>query len=145
MAAKLAEHGSIRRGYLGIRSQVVEIPETAFETLAREQKSGLLLVAFENESPAAESDLMVGDIIVGIGGEAIADHDELATKLTGEVVGQVAAVNVLRVGELLTIDVIVGERQMHYRGRHKRRAGKRDTRRYGRRGRKSRHHGNHHP
>jgi S1-C subfamily serine protease len=144
-AQKLAEHGSIQRGYLGIRSQIVEIPESAYETLGREQKSGLLMVAFEEDSPAAESDLMVGDIIVGIDGEAVADHDELATKLTGEVVGQEAKVNVLRVGELLTLEVTVGERQMHYRGRHKRRPGKRPDRRSDRRSRSSRHSRRHHP
>lgn len=143
-AEKLAKHGSIKRGYLGVRSQIVEIPETAFETLDREQKSGLLLVDFEDESPAAESNLMVGDIIVGIGGEAVADHDELATKLTGEIVGQAAAVDVLRVGELLTVEVIVGERQMHRRGRHSRR-GRRPDRRHDRRGRTSRRHGRYHP
>jgi S1-C subfamily serine protease len=122
----------------------VEIPEAAFETLGRKQKSGLLLVQVEEDSPAIDSDLLVGDIIVGIGGEAVTDHDELATKLTGEIVGQVAAVNVLRVGELLTVDVTVGERQMHPRGRHNRRPGQRTNRRHDRRGRTN-HHGHHHP
>lgn len=144
-AQKLAEHGSIKRGYLGIRSQIVEIPESAFKTLGREQKAGLLLVQVEKNSPTAESNLMNGDIIVGIGGEPINDHDELASKLTGEVVGQTAAVNVLRVGELLTMDVTVGERQMHQRGKHKRGPGQRGDRRQGRQGRRSRHHGHHHP
>ncbi len=144
-AQKLAEHGSIKRGYLGIRSQLVEIPNSAFETLGREQKSGLLLVQVEEDSPTAESDLMIGDIIVGIGGEPVNDHDELATKLTGEIVGKAAAVNVLRVGELLTVNVTVGERQMHRRGRRHHRRSKRGDRHHGQRGHGSRHHGRHHP
>jgi S1-C subfamily serine protease len=144
-AQKLAEHGSIKRGYLGIRSQIVEIPETAYETLEREQKSGLLLVQVEDDSPSAESDLRVGDIIVGIAGEPVNDHDELAGKLTGEIVGKLAPVNVLRVGELLTVDVMVGERQMHYSRKHKRHRSKGSGRRSDRRGRGSRHHGHHHP
>ncbi len=144
-AQKLAEHGSIKRGYLGIRSQIVEIPESAFETLGREQKSGLLLVQVEENSPTAESDLMIGDIIVGISGEPVSDHDELASKLTGEIVGQMAEVNVLRVGELLTVEVTVGERQMHRQEKHGRRGGKRGDRRHGGRGRGSRHHGHPHP
>jgi S1-C subfamily serine protease len=133
-AQKLAEHGSIKRGYLGIRSQTVEIPEAAFETLGREQKSGLLVVQVEEDSPAAESELIVGDIIVGIAGEPITDHDDLAGKLSGEIVGQAASVNILRVGELLTVEVTVGERQMRPRGRRGQ---------HGRRG--PRHHGHHHP
>jgi len=144
-AQKLAEHGSIKRGYLGIRSQIVEIPESAFETLGREQKSGLLLVQVEEDSPTAKSDLMAGDIIVGIAGEPVSDHDELASKLTGEIVGKEAKVNVLRVGKHLTVNVTVGERQMHQRGKHKRGRGKSGEHRQGRRGRGSRHHGHHHP
>jgi S1-C subfamily serine protease len=142
-AQKLAEHGSIKRGYLGIRSQIVEIPETAYETLGREQKSGLLLVQVEEDSPSADSDLRVGDIIVGIGGEAVTDHDELATKLTGEIVGQAAKVNVLRVGELLNIEVTVGERTMHNPGRHGR--SNRGDRQHGQRGHSSQHLGRRHP
>ena len=144
-AQKLAEHGSIKRGYLGIRSQIVEIPASAFETLGREQKTGLLLVQVEEDSPTAESDLMIGDIIIGIAGEAVSDHDELASKLTGEIVGKQAKVNVLRVGELLTLDVTVGERHLHRQEKHSRRGGKRGDRHHGQRGRGSRHHGHHHP
>jgi S1-C subfamily serine protease len=144
-AQKLAKYGSIKRGFLGIRSQVVEIPETAFETLGREQKSGLLLVQIEEESPTAKSDLMIGDIIVGIGGEPINDHDELASKLTGEIVGKEAEVNVLRVGELLKVKVTVGERQMHHPGKHSRRGRQRGDRHQSWRGRGSSRHGRHHP
>ena len=138
-AQRLAEFGSIKRGYLGIRSQIVAIPESAFETLGREQKSGLLLVQVEEESPTAESDLMAGDIIVGIGGEPINDHDELASKLTGEIVGKEANVNVLRVGELLSVSVTVGERQMHQHIHPKRGARSASNRRHG-----SHRHGRHH-
>jgi len=139
-AQKLADHGSIRRGYLGIRSQIVEIPASAYETLGREQKFGLLLVQVEDNSPSAESELRVGDIIVGIGGEAVTDHDELATKLTGEIVGQAAEVNVLRVGELINVEVTVGERPTHQPSGHGR-----GNRHHGPRGRNSRHHGRRRP
>ena len=88
---------------------------------------------------------LIAQIVERVGGEAVADHDELATKLTGEVVGQAAAVNVLRVGELITVEVTVGERQMHRRGRRKRRPQKRGDRRHAQRGRSSRHHRRHHP
>jgi S1-C subfamily serine protease len=142
IAQKLAEHGSIKRGYLGIRSQIVEIPASAFETLGRKQNSGLLLVQIEDESPTAESDLKVGDIIVGIGGKPVNNHDELASKLTGEIVGQEAEVNVLRVGHLLTAKITVGERQKYDPGKHHRR-GKHSSDHHSKRGRGSRHHRRH--
>jgi S1-C subfamily serine protease len=145
-AQKLAKHGSIKRGFLGIRSQTVEIPASAFETLGREQKSGLLVVQIEEDSPATDSELLIGDIIVGITGDPVTDHDVLAGKLTGEIVGQPADVNILRVGELLTVKVTVGERRMHRRSRrgpHSSEHGDRHHNQHSRRG--SRHLGHHHP
>jgi S1-C subfamily serine protease len=142
-AQSLAEFGSIKHGYLGIRSQTVEIPETAFDTLSREQISGLLVVHIEENSPAAESELVVGDIIVGIAGELVTDHDQLAGTLTGKVVGKPTAVEILRVGELLTVDVTVGERKMKRHGKQGRRKNHHGDRRRGQRG--SRHHGPQHP
>lgn len=142
-AQTLAKHGSIKRGYLGIRSQIVEIPETAFNTLGREQTSGLLVVHIEENSPSAESALAVGDIIVGVAGKPVSDHDQLAGTLTGEIVGQAAAVEILRVGELLTMDVMVGERRIKRHGRQDRSENHPGDRRHVRHG--SRPHGHHHP
>lgn len=145
-AQTLAAHGSIKHGYLGVRSQTVEIPETAFDTLGREQRSGLLVVHIEEDSPAIESELAIGDIIVGIAGKLITDHDELAATLTGEIVGGTAAVEILRVGELLTLDVTVGERELKRRGRRNKRGDRRSDRRHPGRSRKiPRHHRRHHP
>lgn len=145
-AQTLAVHGSIKRGYLGVRSQTVEIPETAFDKLGREQRAGLLVVHIEENSPAAESDLVVGDIIVGIAGKPVTDHDELAGTLTGEIVGGLAAVEILRVGELLSVDITIGEHKIRRRGNRGRREGSRGDRRRPRGGRESsRHHRRHHP
>jgi S1-C subfamily serine protease len=138
-ARTLAEHGSIKRGYLGIRSQTVEIPETAFQTLGREQSSGLLVVHIEENSPAAESELVVGDIIVGIAGKSVSDHDQLAGTLTGEIVGKPASVDILRVGELLNIEIKVGERKMRGRGSRGRRKDRHGSRR------NPHHYRHHHP
>jgi S1-C subfamily serine protease len=66
-AGALAEHGHIRRGYLGIRSQPVEVAEDQQKTLGREQAMALLVVGVEKDSPAAKGGLMVGDILVGVG------------------------------------------------------------------------------
>ncbi len=121
----------------------MDIPETAFDTLSREQRSGLLVVHIEENSPAAESELVVGDIIVGIAGELVTDHDQLAGTLTGKFVGKPAAVEILRVGELLTVDVTVGERKMKRRGKQGRRKNHHGVHRHDQRG--SRHHGPQHP
>jgi S1-C subfamily serine protease len=111
IAGTLAEHGSVKRGYLGVRSQPVEIPQHQQDALGRQQASGLLLVGIEKKSPAAEAGLMVGDILVGFAGQLIADPDELFTHLTGEVVGKPTGVEIVRAGKLEEVTVTIGERK----------------------------------
>ena len=111
IAEALAEHGSVRRGYLGIRSQPVDLAAQQRKALSREQNVGLLLVSVEDESPAAKAGLLVGDILVGLNGEPISDPDQLLARLVGEIVGKPAPVEILRGGQRQTIPVTIGERK----------------------------------
>ncbi|MGW8250264.1 MAG: S1C family serine protease, partial [Anaerolineales bacterium] len=88
LAQTLAEHGHVRRGFLGVRSQPVDIPAAQQSALGREQASGLLLVGVESGSPADQGGMLVGDIIVAIAGQVVTDPDELVASLTGSVVGK---------------------------------------------------------
>jgi S1-C subfamily serine protease len=110
IAETLEKHGKIKRGYLGIRSQSVEIPAEAKKALKREQSTGLLLVGIEANSPAGKDGLMVGDILVGVAGEPVSHHDELYARLSGDVVGKSTPIEVLRGGKLESVKVTVGER-----------------------------------
>ena len=110
IAETLAKHGKIKRGYIGIRSQTVNLPAEAGSQLKREQETGLLLVGIEKDSPAEKGGLIVGDILVGVGGEAVEHHDELFTRLSGDVVGKPTPMDILRGGKLQTVNVVVGER-----------------------------------
>jgi S1-C subfamily serine protease len=109
-AAALAQHGQVKRGYLGIRSQPVDIPTSQRQALGREQSTGLLLVSVEDDSPAAKGGLMVGDILVGLAEQPITDPDELLSKLVGAIVGKPTPVEVLRGGQTQKITVTIGER-----------------------------------
>jgi S1-C subfamily serine protease len=110
VAEQLARSGSVKRGYLGVRSEAVELTETAQKALNRKQASGLLLVSVERKSPAEAGKLIVGDILVGIDGQAVPDHDSLFAHLTGEAVGKSIPMQVLRGGELQTFAVEIGAR-----------------------------------
>ncbi len=111
VAAALAEHGSVRRGYLGVRSQPVDLPAAQVQTLGRDQRTGLLLVGIEDDGPAAQAGLLVGDILVGIAGQPVSDPDELLARLVGALVGQPTLVELLRGGQRTTITVKIGERK----------------------------------
>ena len=110
LAEQLAVHGSVQRGYLGVRSQAVEIAAAAQKALKREQASGLLVISVETGSPAETGGLMVGDIIVGIDGRPVADHDALFASLGADLVGKSAPLEVLRGGQPKSLKVKIGAR-----------------------------------
>ncbi|MDL1911614.1 PDZ domain-containing protein [Chloroflexi bacterium CFX6] len=111
IADSLARHGSVKRGYLGVRTQPVEIPEAARKSLEREQNTGLLLLWLEENGPAQKGGLFVGDTIVAIGGQSVSDPDDLFAALHSETIGKSITVEVLRGGRPETVNVIVGERK----------------------------------
>ena len=105
VAEALATHGSVKRGYLGVRTQRVELPE------ASQQEQGLLVLWLEEGGPAATGGLLVGDILVAINGQSLSDPDDLFSALNSETVGKAVAVDVLRGGRPEKVNVTVGERK----------------------------------
>ncbi|MFN8463497.1 MAG: trypsin-like peptidase domain-containing protein [Anaerolineales bacterium] len=111
IADELAKHGSVKRGYLGVRTQPVEIPEAARKSLKREQKSGLLVLWLEENGPAQKGGLFVGDTIVAVAGHSVSDPDDLFASLKSDIVGKSVVVEVLRGGKAENVNVMVGERK----------------------------------
>jgi S1-C subfamily serine protease len=116
----LAEHGSIKRGFLGIRSQLMEIPEDAQKVLGRNQTTGLLLINIEEDSPAEKGSLKVGDILTGFNDRPVNDHSQLLGFLTGDVVGNPTKIEILRSGKKLELPVTVEEAEEYTRPSHSR-------------------------
>jgi S1-C subfamily serine protease len=110
IAETLVRHGRVKRGYLGIRSQTVEVSAAAQKALKREQGTGLLIVGVENDSPASKGGFIVGDILVAVASVPVLHHDELFTRLTGDVVDVSTSIEILRGGQPQTLNVQVGER-----------------------------------
>jgi S1-C subfamily serine protease len=114
IAETLAKHGQIKRGYLGIRSQTVEIPNASQEALRRKQATGLLVMSVENNSPASKGGLIVGDILIAVASNPVPHHDELFARLNGDVVGtstgKSTPIEILRGGQPQTLNVVIGER-----------------------------------
>ena len=110
IAETLTKHGRVKHGYLGIRSQAVEIPSPTQKVLKREQASGLLVLSVEKDSPASKGGLIVGDILMSVAGVPVLHHDELFARLNGDVVGKSEPVEILRGGQPQTLNVLIGER-----------------------------------
>ena len=78
----LVSHGRVRRGYLGISSQMVRLPTELAESIG--QETALLLVNVEPESPAAAAGLLMGDTLVALDGQPVRDVDDLMALLGGD-------------------------------------------------------------
>ena len=104
----LRAHGRVRRGYLGVSTQRVRLPEVAAAEVG--QSTGLLVIAVEKGSPAEEGGLTLGDTLLSVSGRAIHSHEDLLAALAGEAVGQKEVVRVLRGGQVQELMVKIGER-----------------------------------
>lgn len=107
----LAKEGTVKRGYLGIRTQSVELPEAARQALGSSEENGLLVLWLEDKGPAEKAGLLVGDILVGIEGKAVSDPDDIFAALTSDTVGKTIEVKILRGGKPQSLRVTVGERK----------------------------------
>lgn len=106
----LSRHGQIKRGYLGIRSQTVDLSSAAQDALKRKQSTGLLVISVENNSPASKGGFIVGDILLAVAGNPVLHHDELFARLNGDVVGKSTPIEILRGGQPQTLNIVIGER-----------------------------------
>ncbi len=107
VGALLAD-GKIQRGHLGIGVQEARLPDKVAKTL--EQDTGLLIVSVDADSPAAQAELMVGDILTALDQSAIEAVDELQLLLTKLAVGSEVSLGYVRGGEYHDGSVIVGEK-----------------------------------
>ena len=107
-AAALLEHGTVKRGYLGIAAQPTGVPEKQRGDSA--QSEGLLVVAVTEGSPAAAAGMLVGDILLALDDHPLASPEDLLDLLTGDRVGRQAQLRVIRGGAPLTVPVTIGER-----------------------------------
>ena len=104
----LLTHGRIRRGYLGVGAQPIQLPQDIARKL--DQETGLILVSVEPDSPAEKANLFLGDTLVSIAGQPVRQLDDLLGSLSEDRVGTAVPVQILRGGEVRELLVTIGER-----------------------------------
>ncbi len=95
-AAAVLAHGGSKRGYLGLASQPVRLPDA--QRGGSEQEQGLLVVNVIDDSPAARAGLMVGDVLLSFDGHAVQMPEDLLDLLGADCVGRSIRVGILRAG-----------------------------------------------
>ena len=108
VVGQLLERGYVARGWIGAAMQPVRFDLTRRQEMKHD--GGLLLLSVEPDSPAASAGLFIGDVIVAVDGRALEDFDQLLDLLGGDVVGRTLRLEVVRGGQQVSADVLIGER-----------------------------------
>jgi S1-C subfamily serine protease len=109
--ALLTGGGTTRAGYLGVGTQQVPLPEALRARLApiggKVPAAGLMIVAVQPGTSAERGGILLGDLLVGIGDEAVEDPRDVFAALGADSVGREVRVTVIRAGEPLTLSVTI--------------------------------------
>ena len=106
VAARLIRDGRITRSVIGVAGQNVPLHRRVVRFYDLPVESGVLVVAVEEQSPAARAGLQVGDLVVAYGDTPVTSIDDLHRLLTEDQVGQKAAVTIVRQTEKITLPIV---------------------------------------
>ena len=95
----LASEGSIKRAYLGIVSNTLELSQDLAAEI--QQDEGLIVLSVESGTPAKKAGVAVGDIVVKLDSKPVRNFYDLRKILTSKAIGKPTTLSVLR-GEKLT-------------------------------------------
>lgn len=109
VAGKLIMEGRVKRAYLGIAGQLVNLTGRMIAANKLERQTGVYIFEVLADQPAYNNAIRVGDIIVSFNGHAVGTVDELHKLLNADVIGKSIGLEVLRNGHKTPLLVIPGE------------------------------------
>jgi S1-C subfamily serine protease len=111
IVSNLIIKGRIKRGFIGISGQVINLPVRVTHYNKLTVHSGILVQNIERQAAVDNSELHLGDIIVGFDQKAVAHVDDLQRLLDEHTINKRVELEVLRKGKRTKIYVIPGELQ----------------------------------
>ena len=103
---QLIEHGKVLRPYIGIEG--IDVTQSIAERYNLTE--GVYIKAIQNSSPASETDLKAGDIIVKADGTSIKTMDELNKIKNNKNIGDNLELEVIRSGKNVKVTIKLAER-----------------------------------
>lgn len=109
VAGKLIMEGRVKRAYLGIAGQLVNLTGRMIAANRLEKHTGVYVYEVVPDQPAYNNSIHTGDIIVSFNGRPVGTVDELHKQLNADVIGRSVPLEVLRNGHKTALMVIPGE------------------------------------
>lgn len=102
VASQLIQYGQVRRSFIGIKGQNIDLPNRLINKLDLQSTRGVIIHEVTESGPARDAGLIPGDIILKIDGQETDGIDKLLLMLDGEHIGKEVSVTVYRKGEVIT-------------------------------------------
>jgi S1-C subfamily serine protease len=106
---KLIMNGKVRRGYLGIAGQYMQIPLRVIHYNKLKSATGVKVENLQKHRRIGNHSLKRGDIVVEFNGSPVVSIDSLQRFLNEDTIGKKAILGILRKGHMQEIEVIPGE------------------------------------
>ncbi len=101
----LSKDGRVKKGFLGVVVEPIELPDELAKRSDVGQDEGLLVRSVEGQSPAKAAGVAIGDLILKLGDARATDEYELHKALSGDVVGRSLSLWVLRTEKLTELRI----------------------------------------
>jgi S1-C subfamily serine protease len=108
VVASILAHGRLRRGWLGVGTYPVRLPSSL--GAERGQRTGLIVLAVHEKSPAEQAGFLIGDVLLSLSGQPTSQVGELQALLDEERIGQEVSASILRAGSTREVKVTIGAR-----------------------------------
>lgn len=102
---KLLTDGKIRKGFLGVMAEPIQLPGEMASRPEVGQEEALLVRSVEPGTPAYVAGVSIGDVIMKLDGETMADIYDLQRALTERVIGSQVTLTLLRGGRPIEVKV----------------------------------------
>ncbi|MEA3444566.1 MAG: trypsin-like peptidase domain-containing protein [Bacteroidota bacterium] len=104
IVGKLILEGRVKRAYLGIQGQVIDLPHRLRNLHGFKQKTAVLVQSVNNKTE--NSEIRQGDIILEMGKYVVSNFDDLHKNLTENLIGKIQQLKIIRRGLLQTINIV---------------------------------------
>ncbi len=106
IVAELMKSGTVRRGFIGVIVQNVQLPQGIMHVGKTPVESGVMVTHIERNSPADLFGLHEGDVIIAMDQEIIASIDDLHRLLTTTAIGHELKLTIIRDFEKMLIPIV---------------------------------------
>lgn len=108
VVAQFEQHGRVRRSYLGLQLQPVQLPEPVRQSTGEE--IGLLVTSVEKDGPADKAGVQYGDTVLHLGDDTVKTLQDLYRYLRADHADQQVPLTYFRNGQVTTSQVTLGGR-----------------------------------